>query len=472
MKLDKKMTTLIIFGATGDLARRKIIPAIYDLHCRKLIPNDFKVVAFSRKDLSHENYREFAQSSLLEKDLCKNQDNKVNNFLKNFFYVQGDFADLKSYHNLGIFLNNLDQEQKICSEKLFYLAVPPNLYEMVFDNLSQTNLIVPCVNTNVLTKILVEKPFGNNAEEAKRLDKKLGSLFDEKQIFRIDHYLAKEAVQNILSFRFANSIFEPVWNSEHIEYIEIKLHEKNNVENRSNFFDAVGSLKDVGQNHLLQILSLITMEDPMVLTPEKIREARAKILGQIIPYKKSVFDYAIRAQYEGYLEHDGIKNKSQTETFFRVALQIKNTKFNNMPIYLESGKAMPTDLAEIKIVFKDKKSSVCHPDKICHYNNEIKIQIQPEEKISISFWTKKPGIEMNLVKKELSFFTEMNDDSISAYEKVLFDCIVGDQTLFPNTTEIMEQWGIIQKITDEWQKIPLLKYKQGTLPDLKNNNEN
>jgi len=462
---EKHPITFTIFGATGDLAQRKIIPALMDLYCKDLLPENFKVVGFSRKDLSDQDYRTFAFNSIENKG-DKHPAEKVDEFISKIHYKQGNIDNLDNYQSLANYLKDIDIKLGDCSNKLFYLAVPPNLYKSIFENLSGSGLGNPCVaeGEKRWVRILVEKPFGSDQDEARNLDKILGKLFKEDQIFRIDHYLAKETVQNILTFRFANAIFEPIWNKNNIEKVEISLYEKNDVSERANFYDGIGALRDVGQNHILQMMALIAMEDPKSMRPESIRDSRGKIFSDIKINKKDLKEF-IRSQYNGYLNEEGVETNSKTETYFKVKLGVKNKRWDGVPFYLESGKALNDSSSEIKIIFKDKESSVCPIDGVCRYNNELTINIQPKKTISLCFWTKKPGLSFELEQKSLSFDYDDNQiDVADAYEKVLYDCIKGDQSLFASTYEIATQWGIISDIFKLWKNIPLGKYEKGSNP--------
>lgn len=460
---EKHPITFIIFGATGDLAQKKLLPALMDLYCRDLLPKTFKIIGFSRKDLSDDNYREFVLNSINGR-VHNHPQESVDDFLSNIHYKQGDINNIDDYQSLSSYLNKIDEDNGDCSNKLFHLAVPPNLYENIFKNLSDSGLGSPCVEHEEerWTRILVEKPFGSDSDEARRLDKMLGKLFSEDQIFRIDHYLAKESIQNILTFRFANAIFEPIWNRDLVEKVELNLYEDNGVSGRASFYDGIGALRDVGQNHLLQMLALVAMEDPGSTKSEDIRKARGDVLSNVI-ISSDTNDF-VRAQYKGYLSEEGVKKDSKTETYFKLKLEIKNKRWKGVPFYLESGKSLNESKTEIKIVFKDKESSVCPIDDVCRYNNTLTIDITDQE-ISICFWTKKPGLNFDLEQKKLSF--KYNIDSyeiVDAYEKVLFDCVKGDQTLFTSTYESATNWNIISKIFKKWSDSPLLEYEKGVNP--------
>jgi glucose-6-phosphate 1-dehydrogenase len=464
---NQKPTTFIIFGGTGDLAKNKILPALFDLKLKKALPQNYQIVGFSRKDLSDIDYRDFVSNALVNKNTNYLAD-EITNFPANIYYVQGDIKNLETYDGLDSKLRKLDEQTTLCANKIFYLAVPPNLYETVFINLEKAELIKPCSKnpTDAWTRVLVEKPFGSNPAEAQRLDKMLGKLFDENQIFRIDHYLAKEALQNIIYFRFANPIFSNIWDQEEIERIDISLFETSDASDRGHFYDPIGALLDVGQNHVLQMLALVTMEDPKGLTAQKIRTARTELISRIVPASRNVEEYAFRAQYDGYKNEIGVDPKSQTDTFFQLKLNINNRRWKDVPIFVQSGKALSEKKAQIKITFKKVQSCVCPVDDVCQYSNAITIDIQPKEKITISFWAKKPGLSLGIEERELSFdYNAGNSLMQDAYEKVLFDCIVGDQTLFNTTEEVAMQWGLISNISEAWQKIPLEIYEKGVAPE-------
>lgn len=380
----------------------------------------------------------------------------IKHFLDHMYYEQGLFDTPSSYANLSMRLKILDDGFHQCSNKLFHLAVAPSFYETILEHLSKSGLTIPCVGEEGWTRVLVEKPFGNNIETARKLDKRLGELFDEKQIFRIDHYLAKEALQNILAFRFSNTIFEPLWNSQHIEAVHIKLMEKSGIDGRGGFYDDVGALKDVGQNHILQMLALIAMEPPGKLDASSIRRQRAKLLAKIKPLNvKKLSEVAVRGQYEGYSGEKGVKRNSQTETYFRLETYIDSPRWKNVPFYLESGKAMSESKSEINIYFKSDTEN----------QNILTFRIQPDEGIKIKFFVKTPGFGMKVEPKTMKFkysdspaFQELPD----AYERVLYDAITGDQTLFTSTDEVLSAWKFITSVLDAWNRLPLMTYKKGT----------
>lgn len=468
-----KASTVVLFGATGDLAKIKLLPSLYDLFSRDMLPEDFHIVAFARKDFDEETFRQYVIDEVKISD---------EDFLQKIRYVRGDMMKQEGYETLGKFLNTCDEEMRVCTNKLFYLAIPPHLFDDVFDHLKNSGLTTPCANpeddAESWARVLVEKPFGFDQKEAQYLDKKLGSLFDESQIYRIDHYLAKETVQNILTFRFANTLFDPTWNHEYIERVEIIMHESITAVDRGSFYDGIGALRDIGQNHLLQMLALITMEDPQELDQRKIREARAKVLGQVRQLKGE--GYApYRAQYEGYRGTTGVAEDSQTETFFRIGLEVDNERWKGVPFMLESGKGLPKKHTEVRVIFKERESCVCEIEEgISEDNNtlhqsrrnEVIFRIQPDEGITARFWAKKPGFSFDIEKKDLTFNYSKDDRLPDAYERVLYDALRGDQTLFASTEEVSAQWNIIMPILEQWraedEKSTIVpRYEVGTLPE-------
>jgi glucose-6-phosphate 1-dehydrogenase len=451
-------TIFIIFGITGDLASRKLLPALLALYTKKLLPPRFSVIGFSRRAFSREEFREFIRSRLNIKH-GQFREEEIKHFFDHITYEQGNFDDLKSYTNLAERLKSVDERWGECSNKLFHLSVPPTLYETILSKIHDSGLSLPCSDFVGWTRILIEKPFGNDIETAKKLDDLLGKLFKEEQIFRIDHYLAKESLQNILAFRFTNSIFETLWSREHIEKIHIKLFEKNTMDGRGAFYDPIGALKDVGQNHILQMLALVAMDKPKSFISREVRKERAKILASLKPLtKKTLDECVVKGQYSGYLNEKGVSTDSVTETFFRIKANIDSLRWRGVSFYLESGKAMFESKTEIDIYFKPDKNQE-------DQQNILTFRIQPDEGIKIRFMIKTPGYGFEVEPKILKFkyaesvnLTSKPDD----YERLIFDSIIGDQTLFASTEEIMASWHFVTSLIKAWKDLPLLKYDKGT----------
>lgn len=462
-----KPLTLIIFGATGDLYQNKISVALLDLFSEGLLPLDFMIVAFARKEFTDEQFRVFTKESLLKKK-NNHSSKEVELFLEHFKYIQGNLNNLEDFKILNEKLATEDEVRGVCANKLFYLAVPPTLYGTIFENIAGAGLASPCVhedtNKNTWTRVLVEKPFGKGITEAQHLDKMLGDLFDESQIFRIDHYLAKETIQNILTFRFSNNVFESLWGNKHVERVKIVVHEKNTLEARGNFYDGIGALRDVGQNHMLQMLALIAMEDPGGINAERIRELRSDILEKVLLVD---IDKMVRAQYDGYLNEPGVDKGSETETFFRVTLGVNNDRWAGVPFEFESGKALAESRVAIEVYFKETERCFCPEAHEGSHQNVLTFVIQPNESIKFRFWFKRPGFGFALDPQDLSFSYERDLSGVThdAYERVLYDCIRGDQTLFTSTKEIMAEWKLITSIMDAWGGIPITTYTKRSMPE-------
>ncbi|MBI3620435.1 glucose-6-phosphate dehydrogenase, partial [Candidatus Roizmanbacteria bacterium] len=395
-------TILVIFGATGDLMGKKIVPALFHLYKKNKLPPLFQVLGVARRPFTHAEFRENVSALLAKHDEAHLTDASLAGFTRCFFYEQGDFRETDSYRSLARVMGRIDGEWKVCANKLFYLAVPPQYYETIFHQLASSGLTLPCSPAEGWTRVIVEKPFGHDLTTAEKLDLLLAKLFKEEQIYRIDHYLAKEMLQNILSFRFSNNLLEQSWNNKNIERIDIRLLEKIGVEGRGGFYDPVGALRDVGQNHLLQMLALITMEQPKVMNAKEVRYLRARLLQDLrLPGMKEAIAESFRGQYVGYDRIEGVKKDSQTETYFKIKAHLDSPRWQGVPIFMESGKRMKKQLKEIMVTFKHVTPCLCPPGK--HYKNKVVFQLEPEERIQICFLSKKPGLEMEIEDRSLDF---------------------------------------------------------------------
>ncbi|MBI4049239.1 MAG: glucose-6-phosphate dehydrogenase [Candidatus Doudnabacteria bacterium] len=444
----KTKTTLVIFGATGDLMGRRIVPALYLMFTRGQLSEDFSIIGFGRRDYSDSDFRNFLREIFYKQASSSNSlpilSARVASFLNLFSYQKGLFDNLEDYKALS------DKLSKQPANKLFYLAVPPEYDETIFHNLSKSGLASQ--TAEFWTRILVEKPFGKNLEGAERLDLMLNSLFSEDQVYRIDHYLAKEILQNIIAFRFSNNLLEDVWSNKYIEQIDIKLIESIGIEDRGKFYDGVGALLDVGQNHLLQMLALSTMDRPEDFSAANIRLKRNAILEQVkILNDEEIKTYAIRGQYDGYLTETGVDPSSTTETYFKLKTYINSPRWEGVPITLESGKDFSKVQKEVVVTFKHPQPCLCPPGE--HYKNRIHFRIQPHPGIAIEFWSKKPGFKMELEEQLLSFQYHSGTEVryLEEYARLFFDCLQGDQTLFVSGSETMTGWRFIDPVVRAWR---------------------
>lgn len=456
-------TVFVIFGATGDLAQKKIFPALYNLYKTKQLPEKFKIIGTARRPVSDDEFKTFITKIITDFEGQTPEEKFLSPFLEDCSYQQAQFGSLEEYKAIAKVLGMNDMGWSICSNKLFYLAVPPEQYELILNNLVDSGLTDPCSPEEGWTRVLIEKPFGKDAVTANNIDNLLGKLFKEEQIYRIDHYLAKEMIQNILAFRFANNLFEESWNNKFIEKIEVRIHETNGVEKRGAFYDGIGALRDVGQNHLLQMLALVTMDRPRSLTGDAIRSKRREILKKLLPHdteeiKKNTF----RGQYSGYKDIAGVKKNTTTETYFKVKTFLDTPRWQDVPIILESGKRLNNVCNEVVITFKEvlpKPLMSQMEDK----RNMVAFRITPKEEIHISFIAKKPGLKMELQERNMNFVYRTDnspDKKAEDYERILMDCIKGDQMLFVTTKEVEAMWKFIDPIICAWDanEVPLNIY--------------
>lgn len=455
-------TIMVISGATGDLMNKKIIPALFDLYEHKKLPTLFSVVGVSRREWTHEAFREFVGGIIKKYKQVEEVD--LAGFTKLFSFISGDVQKKEDYVRLGTFLGHIDGEWKVCANKLFYLAIAPELFKTSFTFLQESELTKPCSPEEGWTRIIVEKPFGHDLQTAESLDLLLGSMFKEIQIYRIDHYLAKEMIQNILTFRFSNNLFESNWSRESIERIDIRLWEDIGVEERGNFYDGVGALRDVGQNHLLQMLAFVTMDEPSSATPEAIREKRAELLRSLEhPTDIAITDRTFRAQYDGYRTIKHVRPDSSTETYFKLKTVLGTPRWQGVEVMLESGKRMGERRKEIVVYFKHPTPCLCPVGTKEHFKNRVIFSMEPVEGIKIEFWSKKPGLEFDVEKRSFDFLLRTTTEKkqyVEEYKKLLLDCIKGDQTLFISTEEMKAMWDFVDPITKAWQEnmVPLEIY--------------
>jgi glucose-6-phosphate 1-dehydrogenase len=459
-------TTFVILGVTGDLMTKKIAPALFSLFEEGKLPREFRIVGISRRDWGDEDLHKHIAAILAVKAPHATHE-MTDKFLRLFVYHKLTFDAYADYVALGVALTKIDGEHGVCSNKLFYLSVPPQFYKMIFENVHKAQLTELCDVNNGWTRIVVEKPFGNDEKSARDLDRQLAKLFREDQIYRIDHYLAKETFQNILTFRFYNNLFENNWGKDLIDRITIREFENIGVEDRGSFYESVGALRDVGQNHLLQMLALTTMDQPASLTPDAIRGKRAEILRTLkVPTLAEITSSTFRAQYDGYHNIKGVAADSQTETYFRVRGYLSHPRWEGVPIIMEAGKRLidpkeNKEITEVEVLLKHPSPCLCPPDQ--HYRNSIVFHQDPVEGITIHFWAKKPGFAMEVEERVFEFDlrrAERKSQYTEEYEKLLLDCIAGDQTLFISSDEVSAMWRFVDPIVVAWRKgaVPLHRY--------------
>jgi glucose-6-phosphate 1-dehydrogenase len=440
----------VIFGATGDLAQHKLLPALFSLYKNNQLGDKFYIVGFARRELSDEAY-----AHMLREELGLQNDERWNDFAKNIYYQHGFFDQEHGYQELILKLNNFDTEIGACITRVFYLATPPDNYENILHYLESTKLSEGCgQGSEKWTRLAIEKPFGKDLDTARALDKRLSQIFEEKQIYRVDHYLGKETVQNMLAFRFANSIFEPIWNKQYIDHVQITFAEKKGIGNRGKFFDGVGMLRDVAQNHLLQLLATVAMEQPRSFTKESVRDERVKAIKAIRPMSaQEVQENVIRGQYEGYTTEKDVVADSRTETFAAMKLYVDTERFQHIPFYMRAGKYMEENLVEIKVVFKQTCHILFKEYGCPEVGNVLTIRIQPDEGITLRMIAKKPGTGLGLetVDMHFSYHQTFGHHGADAYERVMLDILKGDQMLFNRSDELESSWQLISQILKGWE---------------------
>lgn len=453
-------TVLTIFGATGDLSLTHLLPTLIHMEEHNLLPKTFKLVCVGRRDLNTQTFFKF----FTEKTATKFPPELIKKFASRVIYFQADLDQPESFSKLPQVLadKQISKQKHECYNRLYYFATAPNYFAPIAKILKTQGLLIGCTSHERTIRILVEKPFGNNLSSAKNLNKELLKFFREKQIYRIDHYLGKETVQNLLVMRFANDLFEPIWNSKFIDHIEISVLESLGVGNRINFYNQTGALKDSMQNHVLQMLALIAMEEPKNLDPESIRDQKLKILKALTPFNsKNIRGSVVRGQYAEYKQEAG--QVTNTETYVAIKTQIKTPRWKGVPIYLRSGKRLGKKVTEISVHFKKQ----CVLFGSVRKNNVLTFRIQPDESVQLQINNKIPGFGIDLHSGTLDFGykTAFLTEIPGAYERLLLDFIQGDQRLFIRSDEIEAAWKFVDSITKNWnsKNAPLQKYSSGSL---------
>lgn len=471
---DVPPTILTIFGATGDLSTYKLIPTLVHMNSRGLLPSTFRLVAVGRRSFTPKTLLGLVKERAEQKEYVTPANLRA--FEPQLEYFQGDFENPESFSPLARVLEDHAVARKqnqssdhICYNRLYYFATAPDYFAKIAAILKDAGLLIGCREHNRTIRILVEKPFGSNLSSAKKLNRQLLQFFSEDQIYRIDHYLGKETVQNIMIMRFANDFLEPVWNKKFIDHIEVSVLESLGAGERKGFYDQTGALKDFVQNHILQMLALTCMDRPQSLNSNDIRNAKLKIIKSLIPFDaESLKHNLVRAQYvkgghaSGYVDELG--QASTTETFVALKTGLKSSRWNGVPIFLRTGKRLPKKLTEISIHFKKQANTFFVPGS--RASNVVTFRIQPDERVSIQVNNKIPGFGMNLHTGSLDFGYKMNFDIElpSAYERLLLDFIQGDQRLFIRSDEIEASWKFIDSITENWNdtNAPIHAYEAGS----------
>jgi glucose-6-phosphate 1-dehydrogenase len=452
---------LVIFGITGDLSKRYLMPALYHLSKNNLLPEHFEVIGVTRRGATISELLDNVRSEVsAEEEPC--DDDAIASLGKRMRVVKMDMTKLDDYHELKGTLDEIERSHNTCLNRLFYLSIPPQIFGSVVDFLGESGLNSGCQDGAADSRVMVEKPFGYDLASAEELITRLRRSFKEEQIFRIDHYLAKETAQNILTFRFSNPIFKKIWRRGSISGISITARETIGIEGRAVFYDSVGALRDFVQNHLMQLLSIVTMREPAEMSSSAIHAEKLKLMKTIRTIGTSdVMSHAMRGQYAGYTD-EVEKPSSTTETFARIKLQIDDDRWKDVPVILETGKHLDRRTTEIALKFSEDSPGTA--------SNTLLFRLQPNEGIAIDVTVKKPGfgLETERVVMDYSYdHTSGKDIHPNAYERVLMDGIRGDQTLFASSDEVLESWRIVDHIIAEWSKTGegLVHYEPGSTPN-------
>jgi glucose-6-phosphate 1-dehydrogenase len=467
--------TIVIFGASGDLVQRKLIPALYGLAADKSLARKFAVVGFARTPMSDEAFQaKAAESTRDSSDSGKVEEDVLKTFAQSFSYVSGDYDKPEGFQKLAKHLDEIDKKFQLGGNRLYYLATPPEVYPLIIEQLRKAGLAKPG-NEKSWVRIIIEKPFGHDLESAVKLNKAVLCVFDEPQVYRIDHYLGKDTVQNLLVLRFGNGIFEPIWNRNFVDHVQITASEALGVEQRASFYENTGAVRDMIQSHMLQLTALVALEPPAVFDATAVRNEKIKVLQSMRGFTpESVAQDVVRGQYgpgtvdgkstPGYRQEKGVKPESATETFAAIKLQVDNWRWAGVPFYLRTGKRLKTRMTEIVIQFRQAPHAVFRGQDVAA--NCLVLNIQPEEGISISFGAKLPGQEMRVqsVAMDFSYHKAFGAVERGAYATLLNDCMRGDATLFDRADSVEATWALVDPILEAWrgQKPAFPNYAAGS----------
>ncbi len=468
-------TTMVIFGASGDLAKRKLLPAIYNLAHEGALPEQFNLIGVSRGEQSDDDFRKEARDSIAKFSRREADDKVLDALTERFRYVTGNFDDDDMYDKLGKVLDEFDEDAGIEFNRLFYLSTSPNFFPVISEALGQHGLNE---NEGSEVRIIIEKPFGTDLDSARELNRRVLACFDESQVFRIDHYLGKETVQNMLVLRFANGIFEPLWNRSYVDYVQITAAEDIGIGSRAGYYDKSGALRDLIQNHMLQLLMILSMEPPVSFSADEVRDEKVKVLHSIpAPKPDDVANMAVRAQYEegsaagdeacSYLDEEGVPDDSQTETYAAVRLMVENWRWAGVPFYMRTGKRLSRKITEIAVTLKPVPHLAFQQQGSLGVEpNQLVLTVQPNEGVAMSLVAKIPGARMAVrpVQMEFLYGTSFMSQSPEAYERLIMDTMRGDATLFARNDEVEAAWEICDPILKAWEEgdAPVYKYEAGS----------
>ena len=469
-------TALVIFGATGDLARRKLLPALYNLAHEGALPERFGLVGNARSEMTDDEFRQEAIQSVREFSRRPPDEKVLAKLFEDVRYVSGSFDEDAVYEQITRFLGELDDTAGLPLNRCFYLSTAPMFFPVIVDCLGRHGL---ARSEHAEVRVIIEKPFGRSLEEARDLNARVLSVFDEEQVFRIDHYLGKETVQNVLALRFANNMFEPLWNRNYIDHVQITAAEDIGIGSRAGYYDSAGALRDLVQNHMLQLLSLLCMEPPVAFEADAVRDEKVKVLRSIrAPRPEDVPHMAVRAQYgpgivageevPGYLEEPGVPPDSKTETYAALRLEVHNWRWAGVPMYLRTGKRLARKVTEIAVTLKPVPHVAFQSPEMSTgvRPNVLVLTVQPNEGVSLSIGAKIPGTRMAIrtVNMEFLYGTAFLSESPEAYERLIIDATRGEATLFTRNDEVEAQWTICDPILKAWERMPgpLAQYPAGS----------
>ncbi|TDD89872.1 glucose-6-phosphate dehydrogenase [Actinomadura darangshiensis] len=463
---------LVLFGVTGDLSRKKLLPAIYDLANRGLLPPGFSLVGFARRDWEHEDFRQIAYESVKAHARTPFREDVWTHLSEGMHFVPGTFDDAGAFDTLSMAVKELDDTRGTGGNYAFYLSIPPKFFPQVVEQLRRSGLADR--EEGSWRRVVIEKPFGRDLRTALELNDTVHRVFPEESIFRIDHYLGKETVQNILALRFANTMFEPIWNRSFVDHVQITMAEDIGIGGRAGYYDGIGAARDVIQNHLLQLLALTSMEEPTSFSAEAVRAEKAKILSSV-RVSGDLAESTARGQYaagwqggvdvKGYLDEDGIPADSRTETYAAIKLEIDNRRWAGVPFYLRTGKRLSRRVTEVAMVFQQAPHlPFSQTDTEELGQNALVMRVQPDEGITVRFGSKVPGTSMEIrdVNMDFAYGESFTEASPEAYERLLLDVLIGDPPLFPRQEEVELSWKILDPIEEYWaSRGGLDQYKSG-----------